>query len=146
MKHKPIKLARLFSALALAALLAGVPCTISPVIPGALAQQQAEKKEVKVWVNTKSGVYHCPGSRWYANTKQGKYMTECDAQKAGYRPAYGSLCGSDCGTKASEPAPPSKETPPAGATAECNDGTYSYSQHRSGTCSHHGGVKRWLTQ
>lgn len=33
---------------------------------------------------------------------------------------------------------------PAGATAQCNDGTYSYSQHRSGTCSHHGGVAQWL--
>ena len=34
--------------------------------------------------------------------------------------------------------------PPAGATALCNDGTYSDSQTRSGTCSHHGGVNRWL--
>jgi hypothetical protein len=34
---------------------------------------------------------------------------------------------------------------PPGATAQCRDGTYSYSQHRSGTCSHHGGVARWLT-
>jgi hypothetical protein len=33
---------------------------------------------------------------------------------------------------------------PAGATAICNDGTYSYSQHRSGTCSHHSGVREWL--
>ena len=33
---------------------------------------------------------------------------------------------------------------PAGATAKCNDGTYSFSQHRSGTCSHHGGVANWL--
>lgn len=33
---------------------------------------------------------------------------------------------------------------PAGATAICNDGTYSYSQHRRGTCSHHGGVATWL--
>src|SRR4051812_34627273 len=33
---------------------------------------------------------------------------------------------------------------PAGATAQCGDGTYSFSQHRSGTCSHHGGVARWL--
>jgi endonuclease YncB( thermonuclease family) len=33
---------------------------------------------------------------------------------------------------------------PAGATAICNDGTYSYSQNRRGTCSHHGGVKTWL--
>ena len=30
------------------------------------------------------------------------------------------------------------------ATARCEDGTLSYSQHRSGTCSHHGGVARWI--
>jgi len=29
------------------------------------------------------------------------------------------------------------------ATATCSDGTYSYSQSRSGTCSHHGGVSSW---
>lgn len=29
-------------------------------------------------------------------------------------------------------------------TALCVDGTYSYSQSRSGTCSHHGGVRTWL--
>lgn len=33
---------------------------------------------------------------------------------------------------------------PAGATALCGDGTYSFSQHRQGTCSHHGGVAKWL--
>jgi Protein of unknown function (DUF3761) len=33
---------------------------------------------------------------------------------------------------------------PAGATALCVDGTYSYSEHASGTCSHHGGVARWI--
>lgn len=33
---------------------------------------------------------------------------------------------------------------PAGATAQCRDGTYSFSLHRSGTCSSHGGVARWL--
>jgi hypothetical protein len=37
---------------------------------------------------------------------------------------------------------PSSE--PSGATAKCRDGTYSYSQHASGTCSHHGGVGRWI--
>ena len=35
-------------------------------------------------------------------------------------------------------------TAPAGATARCTDGTYSFSQHRRGTCSHHGGVAQWL--
>ncbi|HEX4437703.1 MAG TPA: DUF3761 domain-containing protein [Solirubrobacteraceae bacterium] len=33
---------------------------------------------------------------------------------------------------------------PAGATAECEDGTYSFSEHRSGTCSSHGGVATWI--
>lgn len=33
---------------------------------------------------------------------------------------------------------------PAGATAQCNDGTWSSSRHRSGTCSGHGGVARFL--
>ncbi|MEK7605785.1 MAG: DUF3761 domain-containing protein [Patescibacteria group bacterium] len=33
---------------------------------------------------------------------------------------------------------------PAGATAICGDGTYSFSQSRRGTCSHHGGVSQWL--
>jgi len=32
---------------------------------------------------------------------------------------------------------------PAGATAKCRDGTYSFSQHRSGTCSGHHGVAEW---
>ena len=33
---------------------------------------------------------------------------------------------------------------PDGATAVCNDGTYSFSRNRRGTCSHHGGVNYWL--
>ncbi len=31
----------------------------------------------------------------------------------------------------------------AGASAVCADGTWSFSQHRSGTCSYHGGVHWW---
>jgi hypothetical protein len=33
---------------------------------------------------------------------------------------------------------------PAGASARCGDGSYSFSQHRQGTCSHHGGVAEWF--
>lgn len=32
---------------------------------------------------------------------------------------------------------------PTGASAKCFDGTYSFSQSRRGTCSHHGGVAKW---
>jgi hypothetical protein len=40
-----------------------------------------------VWVNTKSGVFHSEGDRWYGKTKEGKFMTEAEALKAGYRAA-----------------------------------------------------------
>jgi hypothetical protein len=30
-----------------------------------------------------------------------------------------------------------------GVSAVCNDGSYSHSKHRQGTCSHHQGVKAW---
>jgi Protein of unknown function (DUF3761) len=32
---------------------------------------------------------------------------------------------------------------PDGATAQCRDGTWSFSRHHSGTCSRHGGVAAW---
>ena len=41
-------------------------------------------------------------------------------------------------------SPYSSSTAPEGATALCVDGTYSFSQTHSGTCSHHGGVSQWL--
>lgn len=44
----------------------------------------------------------------------------------------------------SAPVQPAAPSHPAGATARCRDGTYSYSQNRRGTCSHHGGVAQWL--
>lgn len=33
---------------------------------------------------------------------------------------------------------------PAGASARCGDGSYSFSEHHRGTCSHHGGVGTWF--
>jgi outer membrane murein-binding lipoprotein Lpp len=43
------------------------------------------------------------------------------------------------------PVSPSAPNPTViSATARCNDGTYSFSQHHSGTCSWHGGVAAWL--
>ena len=64
----------------------------------------AEGSTTKVWVNTKSGVYHCPGTRWYGKTKAGSFVTEREAQKKGYRPAYGNICDS-----ASTPSSPQSD-------------------------------------
>src|SRR5260370_10679183 len=41
-------------------------------------------------------------------------------------------------------SPVHSSTVPADATAKCADGTYSFSKHHRGTCSHHGGVAHWL--
>lgn len=39
--------------------------------------------------------------------------------------------------------PEHSERAPPGATARCRDGTWSFSEHHQGTCSHHGGVASW---
>ena len=58
-----------------------------------------------------------------------------------YDGAYGTAAsrGSSTNTTTS-----TGSTTSSGPSAQCRDGSYSYSQHRSGTCSHHGGVDRWI--
>lgn len=46
----------------------------------------AAKASHKVWVNLNTGIYHRRG-RWYGKTKAGKFMTEDEAKKAGYKAA-----------------------------------------------------------
>jgi hypothetical protein len=53
--------------------------------PEAVAKTPPQKG--MVWVNTDSGIYFHEGDRWYGKTKEGKFMTEADAKKAGYREA-----------------------------------------------------------
>ena len=80
----------------LAALFSAIPASYVTNSSARAEQTKTEKKEVKVWVNTASGVYHCPGTRWYGKTKHGEYMPECEAIKKGDRAAYGKACGSEC--------------------------------------------------
>jgi hypothetical protein len=56
----------------------------APVAAPATAAVAAPAQKGMVWVNTASGAYHREGTRYYGKTKQGKYMAEADAQKAGY--------------------------------------------------------------
>jgi hypothetical protein len=70
----------------------------SPAAPGKRrklddsSSLSAGQADAKVWVNTTSGVYHCPGARWYGGTNAGRFMTQKEAQDSGFRPAYGKLC------------------------------------------------------
>jgi hypothetical protein len=84
---------KLLAAIAIAFAL-GIPSAPVPLAaptPPKL-QQPNGNPSTKVWVNTESGVYHCPGTRWYGTTKRGEFMTQKQAQAKGYRPAYGSVC------------------------------------------------------
>lgn len=46
----------------------------------------------KVWLNTASNVYHCPGTKYYGTTKAGAYMTEAEAKAKGAHPDHGKPC------------------------------------------------------
>ena len=38
-----------------------------------------------VWVNTRSGVYHYQGERYFGSTQEGKFICERDAKREGDR-------------------------------------------------------------
>jgi hypothetical protein len=59
----------------------------SEVAKSTTGEAQVPPAKGMVWVNTKSGVFHSEGDRWYGKTKEGKFMTESEALKAGYRAA-----------------------------------------------------------
>lgn len=80
----------------------------------------------------------------------GRTGPEATPTAAGLSPSPQSVVSSPTNQPAASPPaqqPPSTDPYPdaksAGASAVCADGTYSYSAHRSGTCSHHGGVHWW---
>ena len=62
---------------------ATTPTPATKPMPKPAAQIAPGAAPNKVWVNTASMVYHCPGDRYYGKTKAGKYMTEPEARAAG---------------------------------------------------------------
>jgi hypothetical protein len=65
---------------------------------GTEAEARARCGDSVVWVNTKSHVYHLPGTRSYGTTKQGAYMCQADADASGDRASRSKI-----GNKAKEP-------------------------------------------
>jgi hypothetical protein len=58
---------------------APVPTVLAP------GASSASSGAPRVWVNSKTGVYHFPGGRWFGTTKEGFYTTEAQAKADGYR-------------------------------------------------------------
>lgn len=77
------------------------PAASAPAKPAKLPAAAAQPRTAKpatpppagkdmVWVNTDTKIYHKAGSQWYGKTKQGSYMPESEAIKAGFREARSS--------------------------------------------------------
>jgi serine/threonine-protein kinase len=54
--------------------------------------QTTGNPNTEVWVNLKTGVYHCPGTRWYKKTASGRLIKQRQAQSAGYHAASNKPC------------------------------------------------------
>ena len=57
--------------------------------PTTVRSSPTSSAESDVWVNTRSGVFWRPGTAFYGATKEGKYMSESEATRQGFRPAKG---------------------------------------------------------
>jgi hypothetical protein len=81
---------------------------LGSVCTWALSKEKAEPSPgqdqgdpaVKVWVNTKSHLYHCPDTPAYGHKKPGEYLTQEEALRAGDHPADGLYCSQAGGTVA----------------------------------------------
>ena len=97
----------------------------------ALASQAAA--DTRVWVNTNSGVYHCPSSQYYGNTKHGKYLSESEAVSFGYRAAYNQPCSPQVASQARESVQHSLAPSTSGTTTTVWVNTNSHVYHCPGT-------------
>jgi len=59
--------------------------SLPPLFDTESAAQAHCPKDVVVWLNTPSGIYHYKGERWYGRTKHGGYACEKEAIKAADR-------------------------------------------------------------
>jgi uncharacterized protein YgiM (DUF1202 family) len=111
-------------------------CVIPKGTVVTIVQDSIERESwVKINYNGKNGYVSKSFLKNYSsNSKKYDYSDSSDKEVKYYTNSKGKKVQS----------PTHYNSAPTGATAECNDGSYSFSRSRRGTCSHHGGVKRWL--
>jgi endonuclease YncB( thermonuclease family) len=62
------------------------------ILLGSLGTLSAQAAPDSVWVNLRSGVYHCPGTRDFGATSRGQYLSEAVARARGFRANGGRRC------------------------------------------------------
>lgn len=79
----------LFLALVLVCLWVGPVYALVAGQPPTFATEQAAQvhcpRDVVVWLNLPTGIYHFKGQRWYGRTKNGAFVCQQEADKAGDR-------------------------------------------------------------
>jgi multidrug efflux pump subunit AcrA (membrane-fusion protein) len=110
----------------------------------AAARAQAEKlqREAKAAI-AKSQAQQAEADLAKQAAESAKAQAEKAAQAARAAELRAQLAAIPTPGSAEPPALPGPTIPGLSPTAICADGTYSYSLHRQGTCSHHGGVDVW---
>jgi hypothetical protein len=64
------------------------PSSAAPPAQHFQSEPEAQRhcpKDTVVWVNTKTGIYHLKGERWYGRTKDGAYVCRKEANAEGDR-------------------------------------------------------------
>jgi Protein of unknown function (DUF3761) len=129
------------------------PAAAAPAAPAAPAASGTTPKTcTDGTTSTATGKGACSGHGGVQKASKTKPATTTPAAPAAAAPAAAAPAASAAPAAAktstatkSAPTATASNTDPTGATAKCKDGTYSKSQHHSGTCSSHGGVAEWLT-
>ncbi len=109
--------------------------TPSPTLPATPAAQNGGQ------LNSQT---QTPGSQNTAGTSITGTTQQTQPVNSGSGLSNDNYYTNSSGNEVHSPAYSDDNSVPSGATAKCKDGTYSFSQHRSGTCSGHGGVAQWL--
>lgn len=78
-------LLRLLLAIFLICASVGAEAASPSTFPSEQAAQQHCPRDIVVWLNLPSGIYHFKGQRYYANTKAGAFVCKTEADKAGDR-------------------------------------------------------------